>query len=209
MGLSFQMEWPGRAEDLFRPSGNLAGYQNTLPPRVAELTAGVTAIPWEHRGRWQRVAIDFRLVGAWISEGRDYSPLYDALGTSQSPHLTEPNLEGIPDGATSLRSVEFNGLTDIQAHGRVGGRLAFRMQAARYVRFTFGAGVFYETPHLITSTDACNPGVSPQPNDTRMGRCRTGIINPHHRPVLDLPGSRFRLDGALMVDLFASAVAQF
>jgi hypothetical protein len=210
MGIGFQIEWPGKADDFFAPSGDLDGYMNTLPPRQADLTAGITVVPWENRGRWQRLSLDFRIKGTWLSEGREYSPLFDALGSSQSPHLTEPNLEGIPSEDTALREVPFRGLTDVEARGRVGGRLTVAMQAARYVRFSLGLGVFYDTPYFLTFTDACNPNVNPSSNtDPRRGRCRDGIINPHHRPTIDLPGNRFRLDGAITLDVFAKATAKF
>jgi hypothetical protein len=86
------------------------------------------------------------------------------------------------------------------------------MQAARYVRFTFGAGLFFTTAHLVTFADACNPNVDPNPDatsDPRAGRCVRGIINPHHRPVIDLPGERFQLSDILTLDLFAGATATF
>lgn len=209
-GVSFQMGWPTASESWFAPSGDLAGYMNTLPPREAEMTLGIALVPWEHRGRSQRFAIDVRAHAAYVSEGRDYSPLFDALGTSASPYLTEPNLEAIPGGGVAPREVAFLGLTDTQAHSRLGARVALEMQAAKYVRFELGAGASYSTGHFITFSDACNPDVSPNgASDARIGSCRQGIINPHHRPVLDLPGKRFQLVDDFTFDVFASAVAQF
>lgn len=208
-GLAFQIEWP-KSGNQYTPSGNLVGYQNTLPPRTGEVTAGMTVVPWENRQAWQRFAVDLRLTARYESEGHDYGPLFDALGTSDSRFLTEANLEGIPDGSTQLREVEFFGLTDTQARARLGGRIALEMWAAKYVRFSFGTGFYYTTAHMITFADACNPGVTPTGDtDARMGRCRSGIINPHHRPAIDLPGRRFQLDDSITVDFFASLTGQF
>lgn len=211
-GLLFEISWPGSADDLFEPGGELAGFMNTMPPRIGEVTAGVTLIPWEHPGRWQRFSIDLRLQAAYVSEGHGYSPLFDALGTSNSMYLTTPSYEYPPGtpGFPDPRQVSFTGLTDMQSHGRIGGRASIEMWAARYVRFMFGAGLFWASPYIITFTDACNPNEDPNGvDDPRQGTCRSGIINPHHRPVIDLPGNRFRVDGELTFDLYATATAQF
>ncbi len=210
MGIGFQVEWPGRADEFFTPGGDLSGYINTIPPILGELTAGVSIVPWEHRGLWQRLVIDLRFLGAYVSEGRDYSPLFDALGTSSSPYLAEPNLEGIPDGRTRLRSVEFTGLTDTQSHGRLGGSFAIAFRAAEQVSFRGAFSFAYDTPYFLTYTDACNPNQDPRgPDDPRRGRCRGGIINPHHRSVIDLPGNRFRLDGSWQWGLSIGATGSF
>ena len=162
-------------------------------------TAGAAFIPWEHRGSWQRFSVDVRARATYVSEGRDYSPLYDALGTSTNPYLSIPNLEGIPGGGTALRDTPFNGLTDVQDHGEFGGTIALELQAARYV-----------TSHLITVTDACNPRVTPSStSDSRIGLCNEGIINSHHRPAIDLPGNRFQQTGTFRTRLFIEATAQF
>ena len=213
-GLAFQIEWPANAERFFLPAGDLAGIVNEQPPIFGELTGGVAIIPWENRADWQRFTIDLRLHGRYISEGREYSPLYDALGTSQNRYLTEPNVEGDRAADPSLRTVPFLGLTDVQSHAELGGHLGVEVRAARYVRFALGATLWYVQPYLLTFTDACNPNfdidsIDPGRNDPRRGNCRGGIINPDHRPVLDLPGQRFRVDEQVRVDVSLSATAQF
>ena len=209
-GLAFHIEFPAAAADDFEPGGDLAGYMNTLPPRVGELTAGLAIIPWEQRARWQRFVVDVRLSGQYISEGHGYSPLYDALGTSSTGYLTEPNNEcADPSSSSECQDVQFTGLTDMQSHGRIGTQLTLEMQAARYVQFEIGGALYYTTGYLATFADACNPNVSPGGPIDRRGTCRNGIINPHHRSVIDLPGNRFRVESALTLDFFASATAQF
>jgi hypothetical protein len=83
------------------------------------------------------------------------------------------------------------------------------MQAARYVRFGQGFGLNYTTPHLLTGADACNADAAAPPGVPRIGSCSAGQLNPIHRPVLDLPGNRFRLGGALGTELLATATGQF
>lgn len=218
-GLAFQMEWPGYSSSSFLPSGNLSGYINTLPPIQGRFTLGAVIIPWEDRERFQRFSIDVRLMGDYVSEGHEYSPLFDALGSSDNVYLTTPNVEGIIDPGgdpAGLARSDFFGLTDVQSHGRFGGTLFLEMQAARYIRFTAGAGFFYSPPYVITQADACNPNVdaydsagNPLVDPRRIGTCRGGIINPHHRPVIDMPGNRFRVERNWQIDLSFTITAMF
>ena len=211
-GLAFQIEWPAASDRFFIPSGNLEGVVNSIPPLQGEAVAGLALIPWEQRARQQRFTIDLRGTFAYISEGRSWSPLFDALGTSADTDLVTPICE-TADGMcvpsdTSRRKGYFYGLTDTQSHARLGGRVAVEMQAARYVKFGFAAGLSYTTAHLLSYADACNPNFDPAEGDARAGNCRSGIINPNYRESIDLPGRRFRLDGAMTFDLSATITAQ-
>lgn len=211
-GLAFQMEWPGSGDRFFVPSGNLAGYINSRPPIQGRLTVGTAIIPWEDRQQWQRFSIDLRFTGDYLSEGRDYSPLFDALGSSQNPYLTTPNCEGPVETCRDGSALEspFFGLTDTQSRVRLGGMITLEMQAARYVRFSVSTAVYHSPSYTITQADACNPNASGAgDDDPRRGTCRSGIINPHHRPAIDLPGQRFRMEGLTQVDVAASVTAQF
>ncbi len=209
-GLHFMAGFPAQASDQFKPGGDLDGFTNVRPPIQGELTAGLAIVPWEVRPRAQRLTIDIRLMGRYISEGHYYSPLFDALGTSQSAYLTSPNYEGVDMMGNPVgRQVMFQGLTDIEPHGRLSIQPAIELQAAEYIRFRVGARLGWETPHMITYSDACNPNFSASAGDPRIGNCRGGIINPHHRANIDLPGRRFRIDDQFQVDLFAAAIGQF
>lgn len=214
-GLAFQMEWPGSGDSFFVPGGNLAGYINELPPIQGRLTVGTAIMPWEDREHYQRFAIDLRFTADYFSEGHDYSPLFDALGSSQSPYLTGPVLEGQPgegeNPTAGLGEVNFYGLTDTQSRVRLGGTLILEMQAARYVRFNVQTTVMHTPSYVITQADACNPNVTEPPGgDERLhGTCRRGIINPHHRTAIDLPGQRFRMESITQIDVGAYVTAQF
>lgn len=203
-GLAFDASWPARSRDLYAAGGH-AGYADTLPPRVAELTAGVAIVPWEDPGRFQRVSIDARFRADWVSRGLVFSPLFDALGTSAHGALATPRAPC----AGCAADVPFTGLTAAEAHGRLSAGLAFELRAARYVRFSAGASVRWASPHALTGVAPCNDAVSPGPSDPRAAGCEAGIADPRHRPTIDLPGQRFRLVGDLLWTLSASAVAQF
>jgi len=214
-GLLFHIEWPGSAESTFLPSGNLSGIMNEIPSRQGEMTVGLAVIPWENRGRFQRFALDTRLTATYVSEGHSYTPLFDALGSSGHSGLTRPRYEAVDSmGNPGGRSAQFLGLTDTESHGRFMLRTGVEMQAAKYVRFTFGGGIGFTTPYLLTFTDSCNPNINPDPPATtpgelsRTGNCRHGIINPHYRDVIDLAGRRFRADTSFDWDLYVSATGQ-
>lgn len=219
-GLLAQIEWPGSAGGVFLPAGDLRGYINRIPPILGRFTAGLAVIPWEDRMHFQRFTFDLRFHGDYVSEGRDYSPLFDALGSSRNPYLTEPNLEGVDvgTGTAGLAQVQFTGHTDTQSHGRFGGQVTLEIQAAQYVRFQVGTQFLYSMPYNLTQTDACNPNVrASEVTDARLfGDCRppsstsnASILNPHHRPVIDMPGNRFRMDGLWQIDLYANVTAMF
>ncbi len=202
-GLLFHSEWPGRAKDRFQPGGNLEGSDVTNPPKRGTFRAGAAWIPWENREAWQRVAVDVGFRATYVSEGRDYTPLFDALGTSASPFLRNVNFEGISP-AGGFRSVAFTGLTQVNPHGRLGGRLALEIQASRRVRLHVGTLITYVTPHLITAGNPCNVGAVAGASDARAGQCPEGIVNPQYRPVVDLPGNRFRIRGAIELEPYAT-----
>ncbi len=204
LGASYAYEWATDAAESFSPHGNFAGYVDASPPSVTEATFGAEIVPWEHRGRFQRFAIDALARAAYVSAGRDYTPLFDALGSSNNPYLAQPNDERLSAPFSNV-PVRFTGLTNVDAHARLAFEAALAMQAARYVRFRLGLGFGYEQPHLLTDAPACNAGV------TRASDCGagTGQWNPLHRPIIDTPGKRLRLDSDLTINLFASATAQF
>lgn len=207
-GLAFQIEWPDYSGSSFVPDGDLAGYINEIPPIFGRFTLGAAIIPWQDREHFQRFTIDLRLNGDYLSEGHDYSPLFDALGSSTNPHLTALSRE-CSGGACAAR-IPFYGLTDTQSRGRFGGQLTLEMMAARYIRFSVLAGFNYTPAYVITQADACNPNVQPTGDgDTRRGTCTSGIINPHHRPAIDLPGNRFRMAETWQVDLGVNVTATF
>jgi hypothetical protein len=211
-GLAFQIEWPAASDRFFVPSGSLDGVVDTIPPLFAEATVGLAVIPWEQRARYQRFTLDFRSTFAYFSEGRSFSPLFDALGTSNLPALTDPVCETSEPNcaASAARKGYFYGLTDTAPHARLGGHIGVEMQAARYVKFGFSMGLAYTTAHLLSFADACNPNITAPDGDPRIGPCSGHtIINPNYRETIDLPGRRFRLESSLTFDLSATIVAQF
>jgi hypothetical protein len=208
--------------------GQTNGFQGALlnhPPLQGTFLMGVEVIPWEHREQFQRLVGDLRLSGSYHSPGREYSELFDALGSSQAPSIRNPNpsayhfnnsTQSVAD--PNSQQVYFTGITDQQAYGSLGIHGSATWQAGEYVKFVAGLGVTMNQSHLITSADACNPNF--KSDASLAGPCHgasnasgssqvTGIPNPNHRDVIDLPGHRFIADGTTVVDLFVSGVVMF
>lgn len=224
-GFRLQAELPQSNSD-FGATSDVRGTLLSRPPIVGTFTVGMEIYPWENREAFQRLVIDVRLRGSYHSPGRDYSELFDALGSSQARTLRNPNPGAYvagPDGFTSVADpnaakVYFSGVTDQQAFGSFGSSAGVTWQASEYTKFSAGLGLTYAQSHLITAADACNPDFNS--NAGSSGPCRTGaatagggsttgIPNPNHRQVIDLPGRRFSVDDTLLVDLWLSGAVMF
>lgn len=201
LGISHELEWVTAGKSLFYPAEDRKSAVRAEPPSTTEATLGAAVIPWEDRARQQRFEIDLQGRAATRSAGQDMSMLFDALGTSASPYLAA--------APTTGGSASFSGVTQVEAHGRLGLDLRLLLQAARYVRFTLGAAFTHVTPHLITGAPPCNADVAPRPDDPRVGACTAGVMNPLYRAVIDAPGQRFRAYEELALELQAGATGRF
>ena len=74
---------------------DLQGSLVNHPPLQGWMIMGIQVIPWEQREQFQRVTFDARFTGAYRSEGRDYSELFDALGTSSVAYAALAQLRGL------------------------------------------------------------------------------------------------------------------
>jgi hypothetical protein len=220
------VEFPLSGND-FNATNNFDGALLNHPPLLGTFTAGLEVIPWERRERFQRIVGDLRVAGTYHSAGREYSELFDALGSSQATSLRSPNPTGYtggmanpttpyPMGSTPYQGVPFTGITDQQAFGSVSFKGTATWQAGEYIKFVAGLGITFAQSHLITAADACNPNLG-TPDIGAAGPCKagstlqsaTGIPNPNHRDIIDLPGHRFSADDTTIVDLSISGVVMF
>lgn len=186
---------------------------------------GTQVIPWENREEFQRVTFDFRFTGTYRSEGRDYSELFDALGSSAAPSLRNPQWSGYrpqdPNNASSVsiadpasQKVYFSGITQVQAYGSFQLSTSATWQAAEYIKFQIGFGYTREQGHLLTAEQPCNPDFVG--NKGAAGPCKstdnsgiTGVPNPNYRAAISAPGHRFRVDDSTLVDAWLKAVVMF
>jgi hypothetical protein len=210
-------------------STDLKGSLVNHPPLRGSLIMGMNVIPWEVRDQFQRITFDFRFTGTYVSEGRDYSELFDALGSSDAPSIRSPNFaeyQKNPDAATAGESpsvvnpnsqkVYFTGLTDVQQHGVYNLSAQFTWQAGQYVKFNLGGGYTLVQSHFISFDQACNPDFSnsiekagPCKSVTGPKQTATGIPNPNYRATINTPGRRFKVDDSHAFDAWLNATVMF
>ncbi len=226
-GFNFEADFPTAGSDFgkFNPQQNL----ERTPPLLGSFSMGLEVIPFEQREQFQRLSADFRVKGTYHSPGRDYSELFDALGSSNAASLRAPEptsyttnpayhgQAGVPQSIadSTVTPTYFSGITEVQAYGSLTFSAAATWQAGEYIKFTLGSAFTYAQSHLISTADPCNPnlgGGSPG----QAGPCFNpsngsvqGVPNPDHRDLIDLPGHRFAVDDTTIVDLYVMGVVMF
>jgi hypothetical protein len=216
-GFWVQADFPNSSSDFgkWNPAQDL----DRTPPLQGSFALGLEVIPYEAREQFQRLTADFRFKGTYHSPGRDYSELFDQLGSSQATSLRTPNPAAYTSGPggksvvdTSSENVYFTGITEQEAYGSFTLSSSATWQTGAYIKFTLGAGLTYAQSHLITASDVCTPNGNTNPS--AAGPCVQnglvqGVPNPDHRDIIDLPGHRFSVDDTLIVDLYAMGVVMF
>lgn len=225
-GFNVLAEFSATKDSDFGATNDLNGSLVNHTPLIGSYTIGMEVIPWERREAFQRFVADFRVQGIYNSPGREYSELFDALGSSGASSLRNPNPGAYHDGGNgtsvadpSAAPVYFRGITDQQAFGAFAGQLSLTWQAGEYIKFQVGSGFRFNQSHIITAADSCNPDVSKAA--ATSGPCRTGdpmsisgqqitgIPNPNHRDAIDTPGHRFSVDNTTIVNLWVQGVVMF
>lgn len=202
---------------------DLEGSLVNHPPLVGTVMLGMMIIPWENREKFGRLTFDLRLMGQYHSEGRDYSELFDALGSSDARSLRVPQWAGYHEsGGESVvdentQRTYFTGLSDVQAYGSYRGSASVTWQASEYVKFQFGLGYRHDQGHGISGDQPCNPDLKDdfgkagpcRRGDAATGYTVTGTPNPNYRATVNAVGRRFYVDDSNTFDIFASGVVMF
>jgi hypothetical protein len=212
-GFRALIEFPTGKSELH--SADLLGSVVNHPPLVGSFFAGIMVIPWEHREQFQRLTIDGRLGGAYHSEGRDYSELFDALGSSSAPSLRSANparYHADPNDPTQSvgdysQPVYFNGVTTVSAYMSFQASIQVTWQVGEYIKFALGGSYSHEQSHFINDEQQCGPALSADPSQS--GPCASGVPNPNYRPTIDSVGRRFRTDGANLWDGWLQGTVMF
>jgi hypothetical protein len=208
---------------------DLQGSLVNHPPLRGSMIFGLNVIPWEIRDAYQRLNLDIRFTGTYVSEGRDYSELFDALGSSDASTLRYPNYAEYqfdPSDPTDPASivnpnsqrVYFTGLTDVQQHGVYTLSASLSWQAGEYVKFNVGGGYTLTQAHFITFDQSCNPDF--KQDLSKAGPCKgrkpgatkddpSGIPNPNYRKAINDPGHRFKVSDAADFDAWVNATVMF
>lgn len=224
-GLRFLAEFPNGKSDY--GALDLEASLVNRPPLEGSVIIGLAVIPWEHRSAYQRASFDFRFSTTYRSEGRDYSELFDALGSSQAMSLRVPAWSAYqagPNGTSVIdpnsERVYFTGLTDVQQHMKNRLSAEFVFQAGKYLKFGAGLGYLMIQSHNVTYDQACNANITDRPNAS--GPCRkegaatasapfnvTGLPNPNYRQPINVVGRRFLVSDSNLLDGWINATVMF
>ena len=190
----------------------------------AGVSLGAEFMPWEVVEQFQRLSVDLRFTGTYSAAGRDYSELFDALGSSSAPSFRRPSYAGYQasDGGAvpsvidpDSERVYPTGITNVQAHGAYALRVLARWQAGRYVHFDVGGGWALTQRHVLTMGSPCDasrsvaveqsgPCVTSEPEPRSLG-----APDPSYRPEIEQPGRRFIVDTASTIDAWLGATVMF
>jgi hypothetical protein len=220
-GFWVQADFPTGDSDFgkWNPEQNL----DRTPPLQGSFAVGLEVFPYEEREQYHRLSADFRFKGTYHSPGRDYSELFDALGSSQAVSLRTPNpaaYTGGPNGTSvadpGSELVYFTGITEQQAYGSFMLSASATYHLNKYVKFKLGGAFTYAQSHLITAADVCTPNGNTSPaaagpciSQPSQGSQVQGVPNPDHHDIIDLPGHRFSVDDTTIVDLYATGIVMF
>lgn len=229
-GFRAMFEFPTASSDFGRT--DVSNVVVRRPPIQGWFTLGTQVIPYELREKFQRLTFDFRFTGTYRSEGRDYSPLFDAIGASDAPSIRRPAYASYMGGKTSgegtqslvdptSQKIFTTGLTDVGAHGGFTLSTSAMFQAGEYIKFQVGGAYSIFQNHFLTGDQPCDSSAK---NDVgKSGPCQsispnaqggfnhsaTGQPNPLYRAAIDAVGRRFKLDDATQLDLWINAIVMF
>jgi hypothetical protein len=175
---------------------------------------GVEFHPYEDRELERALTIDLGGRLAYTFEGRDYTDLFDALGTSScdgrdpaSPCTLTTFDRGDIDPATG-RPRKTDGITDVEQFGTLSAWLGVRYQPIRWIALGARVDFAYELPHFLTSADAGKDldGVNQVQASNQNG---DNEFNPVYSSHIDSLGSRFRTGGIRTVGFSLSLSGKF
>lgn len=214
--------------------GDARGALVNHPPIEGSLDLGLALYPLEAVERRQRLEVDLRVSGTYRSEGRDYSELFDALGSSDAASLREPRYSRYRDNRVggaldpnepsvidpNSQKVYMTGITDVQQHGiyKLSARVTWT--AKSFFKLSLGGSAGYVQGHGITADQACNPNLTSDLGSA--GPCRgtsgtagngllsaEGVPNPNYRDVINSAGRRFYVRDAFLLDAWLYATVLF
>lgn len=146
-------------------SPNWAGETGLQPPHVGGILVGTEIIPIEEPNDGIRLSIGLQFAADYISRGRTYSELSDALGK----------------------------LTYTDQYFALDGRLTFDLRLSKWVHFVTFLSLGTDTPHFLTSEpvgkDLTGNGEVRLPADGEVSE----EMNPNYDLRLDQPGRRLAI----------------
>ena len=203
----FRMDTFMRFQDAGSLFQNIADTQTlTSPGHAIAASVGATFIPLEDVVGRSTLTIDVGGMIHYRFEGREYTDLFEALGTSEcDPSNAQPcDLTTYDLGSNSFldgsERRKTDGVTDVEQYATASTWLDMRYKIMEWVSIRAGFSLAYEFPHFITFADAGEDKNGDQvvqledPNDP-VGQ--PNEYSPVYATALDAVGNRFRTGGMM------------
>ncbi len=231
-------------EPYFRLAGNFRvtssgtffeEYVNTqtlaAPGHQLKIALGIDLIPYENVGKEEFFSIELGADIMYQFEGREYTALYEALGSSScdpgddnAPCDLTTFTRGDIDPATGERR-KTDGLTDIEQYALVRGSLGFRWQMWKYIQLRFSGWVGHETSHFLSTADAGKNLDNENQVEASNSQCVSGSLpsqdtlclceecvneyNPVYNDAYDALGTRFRTANTVLWGVNLKLIGKF
>jgi hypothetical protein len=150
------------------------------PAHTGGVTFGVELNAYEDLKAQQKVAMDLRVIGNYVSEGRYYNQLTDVFGK----------------------------LLYTQDHAQLGGSFGLTAWAAEYLGLNATATVLYATEHTLTE-EVIGRDLGGDPGVEVPAEGSTREINPNFDYRADMVSRRFRASEAFTFRIDATATFNF
>ena len=189
----FELHGTLRFPDKDSPFQNRIVTQTAVSPgHSLGLLAGSEFYPWRSPSKdGQFVSIDLGFRADFTFEGREFTELFDALGTS--PCSPDQNCFRTRYTRNDPVGLTTDGVTDVEQYGRFGLHVGVGYQPLEYLKIRVGFAYWHTTSHFLTFADAGQDldkmGDVRSPNS--QGR---NEFNPFYNENYDDFGKRFRVD---------------
>jgi hypothetical protein len=153
------------------------------PQHIGSLLFGAEFFPYDDPVRKQAVSIDLQLGATYVSEGRTYNELSDALGK----------------------------LLWTEEYMALGGSLGVNARPVEFVQLRLNAGLYHETEHFLTGKKIGSDvdGACAGDSSTQCIDLGANEINPNFDFRYDMPGRRFRISEVSVFTVMATGVLSF
>ena len=139
------------------------------------------------------LSLDIALMADFTFEGREFTELFDALGSSSCTAENGCSRTFYTRDLANGQQRKVNGITDVEQYGRYGAHLGLSYRPIQHVKVTLGFDYWHTTSHYITFADA---GVDIDGTNGVRGRNTQNLneFNPFYNSAYDEYGKRFRVD---------------
>jgi hypothetical protein len=198
-----------RVADPTGPFKHLVVTQTRVAPGHSMAFAmGAEFSPWGAPGEsGSPLRVDIRAMADFITDGRQFSELFDALGTSECSPADQCNQTLYTRTRFDEDPKRTDGLTDVEQHGRVGGQLSVTYDAHQNLSIRALGAYFFTMSHFITYADA-GKDLDGQGNVRWANRLGQNEFNPFYNHSYDDFGKRFRVEGSHDVRFFLTIQGQ-